>query len=93
MQIGNSWHLIDGIQNGSLVAALRSVADAPPSIQSPTRPKKRRLEHIPDSEDEWDEELESLGEHEWNEAEDQTSVHVGDDSTDHEVKKQKLGLV
>jgi hypothetical protein len=48
--------------------SLRSGPDAALAIPSPTRQDKRRVEEVPDSEEEWDDDLESFGEYDWGDA-------------------------
>jgi hypothetical protein len=75
-------------QRGELLpVTLRSNADAAPSIQSPTKPRKRRLEQVADSEEEWDEELESLDGYDWSDTEVQ---HESAERNETDSKKQRL---
>jgi hypothetical protein len=73
-----------------LPITLRSGAEAATSIQSPARPRKRRLDQIPDSEDDWDEELESLDGYNWSEPE--LEANEDESHNDPEKEKKKLKL-
>jgi hypothetical protein len=62
------------------------VPEVTSSVQSPTRPRKRRLAPVPDSEEEWDEESEVLEAYNWSELDlDPAEINGENDS-----KKLKL---
>ena len=58
---------IQYIQSGKIVPLeLPTLAEELPRIiSSPVRPRKRGIEEVPDSEEEWDAELESLDGYDW----------------------------
>jgi hypothetical protein len=71
--------------------SLLSIPDTALAIQSPTRPGKRRLDELPDSEEEWDDDLEGFGEYDWG---DDPSFLSQPNETfinrERDLKKQKL---
>jgi hypothetical protein len=77
-------------KGGSLLpVTLRSGAEAP-SIQSPGRARKRVLDQVADSEDDWDEELQSLDGYDWSDPEIQTNDSKSHPDPEKDNKKQKL---
>ena len=65
--------------------------DSKRSISSPVRSTKRRLEEVPDSDDNWDDELGSLNGYEWDDDEVEIICERPKPSSQSESKKLKVG--